>query len=209
MSQPSQDPTRRFPTTPAAEPYPAAAAPAAAYPPGTVPAAAYPPGTVPAAPYPAGTAPLAPDAFPPAAAPRPARWRLEAGRFWAGAVATALVAALVGVVGIVVVEQILKRKLVVQDPFGLTSHLWIYVVGGAVSALLAGLLLHLLVVAAPRPQAFFGWIVGLATAVAVLLPLTWTDDLATAVATGLVNLLVGIAIWSLLSGVLSYTLRRA
>jgi len=199
MSQPSQDPTRRIPTTPAADPYQAAA----------TPAASYPPGTVPAAPYPAGTAPLAPDAFPPAAAARPARWHLEAGRFWAGAVATALVAALGGGVGIGVGEQILNKKLVVQDPFGLESHLWIYVVGGAVAALLAGLLLHLLVVAAPRPQAFFGWIVGLATAVAALLPLTWTDDLATAVATGLVNLLVGIAIWSLLSGVLSYTLRRA
>jgi len=199
MSQPSQDPTRRIPTTPAAPPYPASTPPPAAYPPGTVPATAYP----------AGTAPVAPDAYPTAAAPRPARWHLEAGRFWAGAAATALVAALVGVVGIVVVEQILNKKLVVQDPFNLESHLWIYVVGGAVCALLAGLLLHLLVAAAPRPQAFFGWIVGLATAVAALLPLTWTDDLATAVATGLVNLLVGIAIWSLLSGVLSYTLRRA
>ncbi|MCV2394034.1 DUF6069 family protein [Actinotalea sp. M2MS4P-6] len=142
---------------------------------------------------------------PPAAPPKPA-WTIDAGRYWAGAVATAVVAALVGVVGTIVAEEILNVDLVVQDPFGTDSHLWAYVLGGAVAALLAAGLLQLLVIAAPRPQAFFGWIVGLVTVVAMLLPLTWTDDLGSAVASGLVNLVVGLSIGSLLGGVLRWTL---
>lgn len=150
-------------------------------------------------------------AMPPAAGTgrQELRWTLDAGRFWAGAVATAAVAALVGVVGSIVFEQILSIDLVVQDPFSTGSHMSAYVIGGAASALLAGGLLHVLVVAAPRPRAFFGWIIGLLTVVAALLPLTWTSDLANALSTGGVNLLVGIAIWSLLSGVLGWTMRRA
>ncbi len=146
---------------------------------------------------------------PPPTAQQPSRWTVDAGRYWAGAVATALVAALVGVVGTIVTEQIIGIDLVVQDPFGTESHLWAYVVGGALAALLAAGLLHLLVVAAPRPRAFFGWILGLLTVVATLLPLTWTDDLASAIASGVVNLLVGLAIGSLLSGVLSWTYHPA
>lgn len=137
------------------------------------------------------------------------RWTLEAGRFWAGAVATAAVASLVGVVGTIVFEQILSIDLAVQDLFGIGSHVGAYVVGGIVASLLAAGLLHILVVSTPRPRAFFGWIVGLLTVVAALLPLTWTSDLASALSTGGVNLLVGIAIWSLLTGVLGWTMHRA
>lgn len=140
--------------------------------------------------------------------PQDRRWTLEAGRFWAGAAATAAVAALVGVVGTIVFEQILSIDLVVQDVFGIGSHVGAYVVGGIAASLLAAGLLHLLVASTPRPRAFFGWIIGLLTVVAALLPLTWTSDLASALSTGAVNLLVGIAIWSLLTGVLGWTMHR-
>ena len=77
--------------------------------------------------YPAALQPAAG----PARAARPAAcpWRppgptgpsVDAGRFWAGVVATALVAALVGLVGVVIVDQILDIELVVQDVFGTGS----------------------------------------------------------------------------------------
>ena len=48
----------------------------------------------------------------------------------------------------------------------------------------AGGLLHLLVLSTPKPRAFFGWIMFLATLTAALLPLTWTDVLESAIAVG-------------------------
>ena len=117
-------------------------------------------------------------------------------------------AALVGVVGVIVLEQILRIDLVYRDPFGFDSAMAAFVTGGIVVAVGAGAMLHLLVLTTPRPKAFFGWILGLATLVATLLPLTWTENVGSAVATGVVNLLMGIAVWSLLTGVRGWTVRR-
>jgi len=156
------------------------------------------------------TTPPTPATPTPGGATRRAETRLtvEAGRFWAGVAATALVAALVGVVGVIVLQQILRIDLVYRDPLGVGSAMGAYVLGGVLVAVVAGALLQLLVLTTPRPRAFFGWIVGLATLVATLLPLTWTDEMGSAVASGVVNLLIGIAVWSLLSGVLGWTVRR-
>jgi hypothetical protein len=118
-----------------------------------------------------------------------------------------VVAALVAVVGVVVLQEILDVDLVVQDVFGTGSEMAALVVGAVLIALVAGALLQLLVITTPKPQAFFGWIMGLGTLVLALLPLTWTDVATSAVATGVVHLLVGIAVWSLLTGVLSRTRR--
>ncbi|MBD8059905.1 hypothetical protein IC607_13100 [Cellulomonas sp. JH27-2] len=150
------------------------------------------------------TAPPQPTAVPAPAATRPA---IAAGPYWAGVVATALVAALIGVAGTVIFESILDVDLVTQDPFGTDSTMGAYVVGGVATAVVAGALLYALVLSTPKPRAFFGWIMGLGTLVVALLPLTWTDDTETALCSGLVNLLIGIAVWSLLSGVLSRTAR--
>ena len=161
----------------------------------------------PAALQPAPVQPVQPVQPVPVAPARPADPSVDAGRFWAGVVATALVAALVGLVGVVIVDQILSFELAVQDVFGVNSTGAAYVVGAAVIAVLAGGLLHLLVLTTPKPKAFFGWIMFLGTLTAALLPLTWTDVLESSISAGLVNALIGIAIWSLLLGVLSRTLR--
>lgn len=158
----------------------------------------------------AAPVPVAPgDAAYPEPAPvvRPvasSRLVIDAGRYWAGVVATAVVGALIGAVGVLVVEQIIDIQLVTQSVFS-DSHTAEYTLGGAVAGLVAGVLLYLLAIAAPRPTAFFGWIMALATVVAALLPFTWTHTTERAVATGLLNLVMGIAIWSLLSGVLAWT----
>ncbi len=153
--------------------------------------------------------PAAPDPGAPAPAPRrETRLTVESGRFWAGVAATAFVAALVGVAGVIVLDQILRVDLVFRDPFGADTPMAAYILGGILVAAGSGALLHLLVLTTPRPRAFFGWILGLATLVATLLPLTWTENLGSAIASGVVNLLMGIAVWSLLTGVLGWTVRR-
>jgi len=185
--RPQDEPTRRYEAVP-----PAAAAPR----PTSAAAAGGPPAVSPAGPA------------APAAARTETRLTVETGRFWAGVAATALVAALVGVVGVIVLDQILRIDLVFRDPFGAGSPMGAYVLGGILVAVAAGALLQLLVLTTPRPRAFFGWILGLATVVATLLPLTWTDALGSAIASGVVNLFIGIAVWSLLTGVLGWTVRR-
>ncbi len=194
MSHPS-------PGGPADPPTPAWAPPPAV-PPSTVPpATAVPPATVPP---PTAVAPAGVPAAP--ADPRATRLTVETRRFWSGAAATALVAALVGVVGVLVLERILRIDLAVGGGAG--SAMATYVLGGALAAVAAAGLLHVLVLTTPRPGAFFGWILGLVTLAATLLPLTSGAGVGAGIATGVVNLLVGVAVWSLLSGVLGWTVRR-
>ncbi|QCB95380.1 hypothetical protein E5225_12185 [Cellulomonas shaoxiangyii] len=159
------------------------------------------PAAVPAATTPAPGAP-----GPAAPGPGATRLTLETRRFWSGAAATALVAALVGVVGVLVLERILGVELTVGGSSG--SAMATYVLGGSFAALVAAGLLHALVLTTPRPRAFFGWILALATLLATLLPLTSSGGFGSGIATGVVNLLVGVAVWSLLSGVLGWTVRR-
>jgi hypothetical protein len=71
----------------------------------------------------------------------------------------------------------------------------------AAVALLATALAHLLLLSTPRPLAFFGWIIGLATVLVVLLAFRTTAPLAQKAATAAVYLILGVAIGSLVSGV--------
>ena len=57
-------------------------------------------------------------------------------------------------------------------------------------------------------MAYLGWIVGLATAAAAVLPLTTGAVLAAAVAEGILNLVIGLAIGSLVTGA-AYAANRA
>ena len=168
------------------------------------PTTVYPAALQPAAVQPV---PVQPVPVEPVVAAVPTGPSVDAGRYWAGVVATALVTALIGLVGVLIVDQILDIELVVRDIVGTGSTGAAFVVGGVLASIAAGGLLQLLVMSTPKPRAFFGWIMFLATLTAALLPLTWTDVLESAIASGLVNALIGIAIWSLMIGVLSRTLR--
>ena len=59
---------------------------------------------------------------------------------------------------------------------------------------------HLLVVSTPEPLSYLGWIIGLSTAAAVVLPLLERVPMAAAVAIAVVNLVIGLAIGSLIVG---------
>jgi hypothetical protein len=150
------------------------------------------------------TRPIMPDGAPPS---RPV---VDARTLWAGGVATAIVAALVALVGVVVCRWLFNIALLSpksQGTYG-DAHTTTVVLVSAAAALLATGLLHLLLAATPRPLAFFNWIVGLVTLLLVLFPFSTSAPLSQKIATAVVALVIGFAIGSLLNAVGARSLRR-
>lgn len=123
------------------------------------------------------------------------RRELNAGRLWAGGVATAVVAALVAILGLLIARGVHVWVLAPRR-HGIwgNANTVTYAIGAAVVALAATGLMHLLSLTVPAPAAFFRWIMVLVTLLAVVLPLTLTVDLAQKVATALINLVIGLVI---------------
>jgi hypothetical protein len=141
----------------------------------------------------------------------PNRVRPDSTQFWAGGVATAVVAALIALVGILVCRWALGIPILAPASDGTwgDAHTGEYVLVAAVIALVATGLLYLLVLSAPEPDTFFRWIMGLATLAAVVYPFSTSAPLEQKAATAVVNLVLGIAIISLLTGVASRAIRRS
>lgn len=136
--------------------------------------------------------------------------RVNYGRLWAGGLATAAVAALIVVVGVLVARQVLGSTALAGKSNGtyVGGTETKYVLLAVAAALLATVLMHLLLLAVPQPARFFSWMVGLLTAVAVILPFTTTGPTSPKVADAAVNLLVGIAILALLGSIAAASIRR-
>ncbi|MBN9100177.1 MULTISPECIES: hypothetical protein [unclassified Pseudonocardia] len=136
---------------------------------------------------------------------------LDATRLWTGGLATAVVAALIGLVGTLVV-RVTARTAALTTPIGgaaLDTHATVLLcLSAAGAALVATGLAHLLMVSTPRPLAYLGWIVGLATAAATVLPLAVGGPLAAAAAAGVIHLVIGLAIGSLVAGAATAAARR-
>ena len=139
----------------------------------------------------------------------PVRW-IEPGPLWAGGVATAIVAALIALVGILVTRWLFTVPILAPRQDGAWGNVstGMYVLSAAGAALVATAIMHLLLLTTPRPQVFFGWIIGLATIVAVVFPFSTTAPVSQKIATGFVNLVLGIAIGTLLAGVAGRAVRR-
>jgi Family of unknown function (DUF6069) len=137
------------------------------------------------------------------------RVRPDAAQFWAGAAATAVVAALIALVGILICRWTLGIPILAPAGEGAwgNAHTGEYVLLAALVALVAAALLYLLELGAPAPRVFFGWIMGLATLAAVVYPFSTSAPLEQKAATGVVNLILGIAITSLLSAVSARAIR--
>jgi Family of unknown function (DUF6069) len=139
------------------------------------------------------------------------RVRPDSGRFWAGAVATAVVAALIALVGILICRWTLNIPILAPAGDGAwgDAHTGEYVLVAALVALAAAGLLYLLVLSTPNPGLFFRWIIGLVTLIAVVYPFSSGAPLEQKAATAIVNLVVGVAIGSLLTATAGRAIRRA
>jgi len=124
-------------------------------------------------------------------------WR----RLWAGGIATAIVAALAAVVGVLAVRGPIDAPVITPPHTPWDSQVTTVAVYSAIAALIATGLLHLLLISTPRASTFFTWIGVIATAAAALWPFSVDATTKSQIASGAIYLVVGIAIVSLLSGV--------
>ena len=136
--------------------------------------------------------------------------RVDAKTLWSGGAATAVVAALIALVGILVCRWLFNVPILAprQDGAWGAASTAGYAVAAAAAALAATAIMHLLLLATPRPRLFFTWIIGLATVIAVVFPFSTTAPLSQKVATAIINLVLGCAIGSLISGVAARSIRR-
>jgi hypothetical protein len=136
--------------------------------------------------------------------------QVDARPLWSGGIATAVVAALIALVGILVCRWLFKIPILSprrEGAWGNASTAG-YVFAAAGCALVATALMHLLLLTTPYPRVFFGWIIGLATVVAVVFPFSTTAPVSQKIATGFVNLVLGVAIGSLVAEVSRRASRR-
>lgn len=126
---------------------------------------------------------------------------LNAGRLWAGGMATAVVAALIGFVGLLVVRVLLQVPYLAPLRSGALgdSRTALLCASAALAALAATGLAHVLLLSTPSPMAYFGWIAGLLTAIAVVLPLLNDEPIAVRLVTAIIHLTIGLAIISLVT----------
>jgi hypothetical protein len=125
-------------------------------------------------------------------------------------VATAVVAALIALAGILIARWLFTIPILAprQDGAWGNASTGMYVLSAAGAALVATAIMHLLLLTTPRPQLFFGWIIALGTLVAVAFPFSTTAPIEQKVATATVNLVLGFAIGTLINGVAGRAVRR-
>jgi hypothetical protein len=138
------------------------------------------------------------------------RVRPDPTQYWSGAAATAVVAALIALVGILISRWALTIPILAPAGNGAwgNAHTAEYSLLSAVVAIVAAGLLYLLMLGTPQPNTFFTWIMGLATLAAVVYPFSSSAPLDQKAATAIVNLVLGIAIISLLTMVAARAIRR-
>ncbi|MET0415632.1 MAG: DUF6069 family protein [Actinoplanes sp.] len=134
--------------------------------------------------------------------PSDSRLTVNAGRLWAGGLATAAVAALIAIVGILLGRGLFDIDVLAPKGEGVWGDAdtgW-YAFGAAIAALVATGVVHVLIKTTPRPMRFFGWVVGLATVVAALAPFLTDGNTGARLYTAALNVVLGIAIGSLVAG---------
>ena len=123
-------------------------------------------------------------------------------KLWSGGAASAAVAGLVALVGVLVTRWLFSLPVLApsQDgAYGAVSTA-VLVLLAAAAALAATGLVHLLMVNTPRPFLFFGWIVTLVTTLVVVYPFSTTAPVDAKIATAAVELAIGAMIGILVGG---------
>src|SRR5258705_11105479 len=124
--------------------------------------------------------------------PEPTR-RVDARPLWSGGVATAGVAGLIALVGILGCRWLFNVPILSprrEGAWGNASTAG-YVFAAAACALAATALMYLLLLSTPYPRVFFGWIIGVATVAPVVFPFSTTSPLSQQFASGRGNLVLG------------------
>ena len=128
---------------------------------------------------------------------RPRPPTIDPRSLWTGGAATAVVAALVAVVGVLIVHGVFDVPVIAPgNTDGLIDYVgavWLAVFA-VVGSLLATALAHVLLLLTPRPMAFFAWIVGLVTLAFAIWPYTVRVGAAVQFANAALYLAIGIAI---------------
>ena len=140
---------------------------------------------------------------------RPSSQSGGAAQLWSGGIATAVVAGLVALLGVLTFRWLFHVAILAPASAGAygDADTTVMVFAAAGVALIATALLNLLLLTTPRPLTFFEWIIALATLVAILFPFSTSAPLSQKFATATVNLFIGIAIGSLLAAVGARSIR--
>jgi hypothetical protein len=135
---------------------------------------------------------------------------IDSGRLWAGGIASAAVAALAALVGFLIVRGLFDIPVLAPEGDGAWGDIstTVYALCAAFAALLATGLIEVLVLFTPSPYLFFGWIMGLAIVAGITAPFLSSAAASAKVATAIINLLVGVAIWCLVANIARSAVRR-
>jgi hypothetical protein len=134
-----------------------------------------------------------------------------AKRLWAGGVATALVAAGIAFVGVLVINSIFEVGIQTAGRSGalVDNASTVLPIAAGIAALASTGLLHLLLLTTPRPASFFSAIAVLVIVVLILQVFLADGTISAHIATGILYAAIGIAIVSMLSGVSATSVRPA
>lgn len=132
-------------------------------------------------------------------------------RLWAGGVATAVVAAGIAFVGVLIIGNVFDVGIQTAGSTGalVDNAITIIPISAALAALAATALLHLLLLTTPRPRTFFTAIGALLLVVLVLQVFLAEGSWAAHFATALLYAGIGMGIVSMLSGVSATAVRPA
>lgn len=124
---------------------------------------------------------------------------VDTRRYRAAGLATSIVAALIAVVGVIVANGVFRVSLFGPDEswVGGGAGTIAYAFAAFACGLVASELMLLLLRTTPTPLTYYGWIVGLVTTVAAVVPLTMGSDFGARVAIALTNACIGTAIGAL------------
>jgi hypothetical protein len=136
---------------------------------------------------------------------------IDATRLWAGGAATAFVAALITIVAALVARNFLDVALLApkgNGAWGQADVAW-YAVAAGILGLAATGVMHALVLFTPRPMRFFGWVAALLTVIGTVAPFVADTSMLAKLTTATLNLVLGIAIGSLVTGSARSAIRAA
>jgi uncharacterized protein DUF6069 len=139
------------------------------------------------------------------------RFTVNARSLWTGGIATALVAALVAIVGVLIVRGVLRIPVIAPaNTTGAIDYVGAVWLAGfaALGGLVATAIAHVLLLFAPQPMAFFGWIIGLVTLAFAVWPFTVRVGTDVRVANAILHVVIGVAIGTLLVMTSDQTARR-